>query len=85
MDCKLAHDARLQAQSPVDTVAAVAPVAQLDRAPGYEPGGRGFESYRAHHKIPKSQNTLCSGIFLYIRAEPAADGVGREAGPPLSG
>jgi hypothetical protein len=25
-----------------------APVAQLDRAPGYEPGGRGFESLRAH-------------------------------------
>jgi hypothetical protein len=26
-----------------------APVAQLDRAPGYEPGGRGFEFLRAHH------------------------------------
>jgi hypothetical protein len=26
-----------------------APVAQLDRAPGYEPGGREFESLRAHH------------------------------------
>ena len=25
-----------------------APVAQLDRVPGYEPGGRGFESYPAH-------------------------------------
>ena len=25
----------------------VAPVAQLDRVPGYEPGGRGFESCRA--------------------------------------
>ena len=24
-----------------------APVAQLDRVPGYEPGGRGFESYPA--------------------------------------
>ena len=24
------------------------PVAQLDRAPGYEPGGRGFDSLRAH-------------------------------------
>jgi hypothetical protein len=24
-----------------------APVAQLDRVPGYEPGGRGFESLRA--------------------------------------
>ncbi len=26
-----------------------APVAQLDRVPGYEPGGRGFESLRARH------------------------------------
>src|SRR6476469_10959645 len=26
-----------------------APVAQLDRVPGYEPGGRGFESCRARH------------------------------------
>jgi hypothetical protein len=25
-----------------------APVAQLDRVPGFEPGGRGFESLRAH-------------------------------------
>jgi hypothetical protein len=28
-----------------------APVAQLDRAPGYEPGGREFESLRAHHNF----------------------------------
>jgi hypothetical protein len=28
----------------------VAPVAQLDRASGYEPEGRTFESCRAHHK-----------------------------------
>ena len=28
-----------------------APVAQLDRVPGYEPGGRGFESYPAHQKF----------------------------------
>src|SRR5476649_385773 len=28
-----------------------APVAQLDRASGYEPEGRLFESARAHHKI----------------------------------
>ena len=32
----------------------VAPVAQLDRVPGYEPGGRGFESYPAH-QISKPQ------------------------------
>jgi hypothetical protein len=30
---------------------ASAPVAQLDRAPGYEPGGREFESLRARQLI----------------------------------
>ena len=30
---------------------ACAPVAQLDRATGYEPVGRRFDSFRAHHKI----------------------------------
>jgi hypothetical protein len=34
---------------PVGIFAVFAPVAQLDRAPGYEPGGREFESLRAHH------------------------------------
>src|SRR6188474_261602 len=28
-----------------------APVAQLDRAPGFEPGGRRFESVRARHLL----------------------------------
>jgi hypothetical protein len=28
-----------------------APVAQLDRVPGYEPGGREFESLRARHSL----------------------------------
>ena len=31
-----------------------APVAQLDRVPGYEPGGRRFESFLAHHTIKKA-------------------------------
>ena len=31
----------------------LAPVAQLDRVPGYEPGGREFESLRAHHATKK--------------------------------
>lgn len=30
-------------------VSAYAPVAQSDRVPGYEPGGREFESLRARH------------------------------------
>jgi hypothetical protein len=34
-----------------------APVAQLDRASGYEPEGRVFESLRAHHKIKKQPFT----------------------------
>ena len=29
-----------------------APVAQLDRATGYEPVGREFDSLRAHHTFP---------------------------------
>ena len=52
--------ARLPARKPVPpaerrrfacVLATIAPVAQLDRASGYEPGGREFESLRAHHKI----------------------------------
>ena len=31
----------------------LAPVAQLDRVPGYEPGGREFESLRARHATKK--------------------------------
>ncbi len=40
-----------QALIPQELRFSVAPVAQLDRAPGYEPGGREFESLRAHHNI----------------------------------
>jgi hypothetical protein len=32
-----------------DTLSHRAPVAQLDRAAGFEPVGRGFDSLRAHH------------------------------------
>ena len=35
-----------------------APLAQLDRASGYEPGGRRFESCRAHHLFPFTQLPL---------------------------
>jgi hypothetical protein len=35
---------------------ALAPVAQLDRVPGYEPGGRGFKSCRAR-QIPDATST----------------------------
>jgi hypothetical protein len=45
-----------------------APVAQLDRAPGYEPGGREFESLRAHQFIktlPTARSIvrlICNGL-----------------------
>ena len=48
-----------------------APVAQLDRAPGYEPVGRRFESFRAHH------------FPLNFFPPPSAYGPGR--GMPLHG
>ena len=37
-----------------------APVAQLDRVPGFEPGGRRFESFRARHFNPESNTGLSS-------------------------
>jgi hypothetical protein len=39
-----------------------APVAQLDRAPGYEPGGREFESLRAHQFC--EDYPVCGGLRL---------------------
>ena len=39
----------LEASSPTELESA--PLAQLDRASGYEPEGREFESLRAHHKF----------------------------------
>src|SRR5688572_8983224 len=44
----------------VGTAESLAPVAQLDRASGYEPEGRMFESCRAHHI---SFNT-CPSVFI---------------------
>ena len=40
-----------------------APVAQLDRVPDYESGGRTFESYRARHILKEPHPT--DGAFLY--------------------
>ena len=36
-------------QASTDNLLLAAPVAQLDRVPGYEPGGRRFESFLARH------------------------------------
>ncbi len=40
---------RIYALFPARSIAANAPVAQLDRAPDYESGGQGFESLRVYH------------------------------------
>ncbi len=42
-----------------------APVAQLDRVPGYEPGGRAFESLQARHT---NKNTSLAEVFLFVRS-----------------
>src|SRR5688572_25283843 len=43
-----------------------APVAQLDRVPGYEPGGREFESLRARHfRNEKAPARLARGPFHF--------------------
>ena len=41
-----------------------APVAQLDRVPGYEPGGREFESLRAHQSEQERQASACRFFCL---------------------
>ena len=51
-----------------------APVAQLDRVPGYEPGGRRFESFRARHL---QDNGPCNGAVVLCEAgRPPAGGHG---------
>src|SRR6478752_9673682 len=41
-----------------------APVAQLDRASGYEPEGREFESLRAHHFMGASSDNINESPFF---------------------
>ena len=45
-----------------------APLAQLDRASGYGPEGRGFESLTAYQKAPEIKDFRS---FLFYPAEPA--------------
>ena len=42
-----------------------APVAQLDRASGYEPEGRVFESLRAHHRITHKKHLLAQSCLAH--------------------
>ena len=53
----------------VSVVYVVAPLAQLDRASGYEPEGRVFESPRAHHFPNKNSVFQCwqdSGETVFV-------------------
>ena len=45
-----------------DTLILPAPVAQLDRATGYEPVGRAFESLRVHQVNDPAQR----GVFYWV-------------------
>jgi hypothetical protein len=47
--------------------ASLAPVAQLDRVPGYEPGGRGFESCRAHQEKQRLRQKCLGRFALHLR------------------
>ena len=51
------------ASDPHNSAPHSAPVAQLDRVPGYEPGGREFESLRAHQFFRKRR--ACLGVFCF--------------------
>ena len=42
----------------------IAPLAQLDRATGYEPVGREFESLRAHHSSANRRQERAPGVKL---------------------
>ena len=43
----------------------LAPVAQLDRALGYGPGGSGFDSYQAHQNYENLFTIKCCIFFYY--------------------
>ncbi len=51
-----------------------APVAQLDRAPDYESGGRGFESLRALHFFRVTRPPVCNSCVIKSRFGWLADG-----------
>ena len=51
-----------------DMTLCCAPVAQLDRAPGFEPVGRGFESLRARHFFISNIQRDCAPVAQLDRA-----------------
>src|SRR5688572_25371752 len=50
------------------TLGSAAPVAQLDRAPGFEPVGRGFKSLRAHQPSLTACRTVSYGWQANLRS-----------------
>ena len=59
-----------------------APVAQLDRAAGFEPVGRGFKSLRARqHLMVRSISNNCVGLEFVVTQRREA-GLGRGSGRP---
>ena len=69
----------LRALRPCPYVAASrAPVAQLDRAPDYESGGRRFESFRARH-FPTSHDSMRRGFAPAARYRSAPEVVAASA------
>ena len=48
---RVPHVSEASAERSADEEQEEAPVAPVDRVPGYEPGGRGFESCRARQKV----------------------------------
>ena len=44
----------------------LAPVAQLDRALGYGPGGSGFDSEQAHQKEGKMKISLQKSVIYFL-------------------
>ena len=65
-----------------------APVAQLDRVPGYEPGGRGFKSCRArqtNERVAAMQPVLISGRVAHLLDKYDHRGVEKLLGMVLDG
>src|SRR5438552_9692710 len=55
-----------------------APVAQLDRASGYEPEGREFESPRARHLIELSKKNCSSPLTVWLAVRRRRVGISLE-------
>src|SRR4051812_38884353 len=55
-----------------------APVAQLDRVPGYEPGGRGFKSCRARQILQALRLSPHDALSVVGTFHPWVDAPGRQ-------